>query len=239
MKHRVQTSISKKTITALQIFGALPCVAKCLDSSHSGDIVRMEVSQPMWSWCLLLRVLYVVGHSVITLETMHQNITSYVTFFARAGTFLMYYLMTFNIFFAPLKWKSNIRLLNHLLQLRYRIGYSKQQNNSMTKSRAVFGFSVVVLLVYTSMTLLVPIYGFFFKTIVTFVGIYFLIQVVLQVMFFQYSCSTIENYVPAVTASWNSNDIMALVTIVKKVRVLNSLQSFPKLWDEKLYVVEV
>ena len=206
-----------KIFTAFQIFGVLPCVVKKIKSSESGDLIRMEVSQLMWIWCLLLRVLYVVGQSVTISEIMYNPTHSHVAFFSTAGAFLMNYLITFNIFFAPLKWKSNILLLNHLLRLRCRIGCMRHQNNSITKSRVVFGLSLAILLVLTSKTLSVPGNSFFFKTIKTFAGIYYLILVVLQVMFFQYCCSTIENYTPDVTTFCN---IKSSVTTVKEVRPL-------------------
>ena len=214
---RGEKSFLMTTIKFLQIFGIVPCVVKDIESLEGGPAKKVEVSQLMWIWCILLRVFYVVGFSLMVYDIMAFDIQSYATLLSVLGVSFLYHSFPFTAMTAPLRWKSNILLLNNLIWLDRRASYPRQGNRLMTKVRAVFVFSASAIFLHTASFVLQVKSDLFRNTIVIFFSSYFLAMVGAQILFFECSCSTLENSVPGVTSSLT--DIKTCVYYVKKVRI--------------------
>ena len=185
------------TITALQIFGIVPHEVKKKKASENEQ--KMEVSQLMWIWCIVVRVLYVAALSVIVYDQIKIAFPSYFLLIMKIGPNSLYLLLPYNVLFAPLQWKSNLILHNHLLRLKHRTQALKFK--SLTKSRAVFVFFCVLQFLLNILFAFEKSYNLFYIIMFIYLNTYFLILIVLQVIFFQCCCSTIEDFVPDTPSS--------------------------------------
>ena len=209
-----ERSFLTMTIMALQVLGIVPYTAKKKKTSENEQ--KMEVSQLMWIWCIVVRVLYVVAFSVIAYDQLQEAIRLNNSINLVLGSYTPYFLLPYNVLFAPLQWKSNLILHNHLLRLKHRTQALKSKKKSLTKSRAVFVFFSVLQFLLNSSVAYLGNESFFFNVMYLYLTIYFLVMVVLQVILFQCCCSTIEDFVPDTSISFI--EMKSYTSSVKTVR---------------------
>ena len=232
MLWKIKWSFLDATIMALQIFGIVPCVAKgkgslkkdCSRRKNSEEtvgILRMEVSDLMCIWCLFLRVLYLVG-LIFIVEQSLNDFSDKFPLLSIIGIPFLCTTLPFNSLYAPLKYKTNIRLLNKLLELKTIYCYKTVGIENISRETC----SVIILLIIwllaacfdaISTTSLVWVE----KVFMVFAASYFFGILAVQVLFFECCCSVLTESVPNLKFPQNQTEMNNYASAVKKVKKIN------------------
>ena len=207
-----------RVIRAMQILGIVPFVVKGKKHLRPDSVKRMKVSQLMWIWCIFVRVVYVATHSVFAYDSSKHmiSLTSSITMY---GINILFYTFVFNTLWAPVKWKTNLVLLNHLLRLERMVGSTEnQRSNPNATTLSIFAVIVLTVVISRSLYLFLPNSDLFIGISVLLVTTYYLALVVVQVMFFKICCYTIENCVPDLTCTSYVTSMKSYTFATKAVR---------------------
>ena len=225
------SSVVTSTFRALQFFGIVPCVlkkdtrpARCSlgqklngHFTESAGNLKLEFSQKMCIWCVALRVIYVAGFSCTFDKAKYLLYIS--SSFADIMTPVLYFLLVYNALYAPLKWKTNIRLLRLLLKLENRSKKTKKESCKSSNINRFILLSIILMMIYLS-------YQIFFsrsflwweKCFIMFTASYVIALTMLQFLFFKCCCSTMAESVPGIVTPCDQKDLNFFVSTVNKVR---------------------
>ena len=207
-----------RVIKAMQILGILPFVVKGKKHLKPDSVKKMKVSQLMWIWCIFVRVVYVATQSVFACYSS-KHMESFADSISMYGINILFYTFIFNTLWAPVKWKTNLLLLNHLLKLKRMVGCSEyQRSNPNATTLSIFAVTVLIILICRSLYIFLPNSDLFIGISVMLVTTYYLALVVVQVMFFKICCLTIEDCVPDLTCTSYITSMKSYTFATKAVR---------------------
>ena len=216
-------------ITALQMFGIVPCVTEKIDfikddihgqCSKKKDIYgrKLEISPLLCIWCLLLRIAYIIGCSLVIKQGFGntQNTEQFVNF-SKAVIFVTF---PYSALTAPLKCKANILLLNRFQRWKNsEINQSSSdQYSAKTLRLVIVAMMTMTGFIYflsgldqTNRLLMVESY------IIMFAYTYFFVMIVMQVLLFHFCCSAMVGIVPDIAPRCTKIEINVYPSTIKRV----------------------